>query len=213
MRTPKLVTNYKHLSDTELASLATRSTDALRTNTNFPDMDPTFAEYEPVAMDYIAKQGITATGRSSTQQAREKDEAREELIVMMRRVTSYINNFTSISSIQLGSGFEPVADPKGLQAPRSSTWARLLDSTRPGEILLQFEAIREAYQYELAFASGLDGSGQPVWQELEPVSRALGNFYSPVQDGVTYYFRVRSRNKRGVSAWSPVASLRARVNA
>lgn len=213
MTTPKLLTSYHGLSDTDLASLAARTADALRTNTNFPDLNPSFADYEPIALDYIAKQAITASGRASGQQKKEKDEARELLLVTMRAITSYINNFTMVSSIQLSSGFYPVSERRTLQSPRASSWARIVDSDRPREILLRFEAIREAYEYELQIAWEVDEDGQPVWQDLPPVSRALGNYYSPVEDGVTYYFRVRSRNKRGVSHWSPVASLRARVRA
>ncbi|MGV3761136.1 hypothetical protein [Parapedobacter sp.] len=211
MRTPKLITNYDYLSDADLASLATRTVDALQTNTHFPDLHPPIAEYEPVALDYVAKQAITANGRASGVQKEEKDEARNVLIVMMRRVASYINNFTQTSSVQLSSGFYPVLPPKAGQIPPASTWARLADSNRPGELRLLFEAVRAAYQYEMQLASELDTTGQPVWQDLDPAPRALGNFYGPVEDGVVYYFRVRSRNKKGVSEWSPTASLRARV--
>jgi len=213
MITPKLITNYNPLSDSDLASLAARTADALRTNDNFPDLNPSFDDYEPLALDYIAKQAITSNGRASGQQKKEKDEARDALIIAMRAVTSYINNFTTVSSVQLSSGFSPVSDRKTTQSPRSSTWVRLADSTRPAEILLQFEAVVEAYLYEMQIAWELDADGNPLWQDLPPTSRSTGNFYAPVEDGVTYYFRVRSRNKRGVSHWSPVAALRARVNA
>lgn len=213
MITPKLITNYNPLSDSDLASLAARTADALRTNDNFPDLNPSFDDYEPLALDYIAKQAITSNGRASGQQKKEKDEAREALIIAMRAVTSYINNFTTVSSVQLSSGFSPVSDRKTTQSPRSSTWVRLVDSTRPAEILLQFEAVVEAYLYEMQIAWELDADGNPLWQDLPPTSRSTGNFYAPVEDGVIYYFRVRSRNRRGVSHWSPVAALRARVNA
>ncbi|WP_262249696.1 hypothetical protein [Parapedobacter soli] len=212
MRTPKLMTNYTHLSDADLASFAMRTADALRTNANFPDLNPAFADYEPVALDYVAKQAITAKGRASSQQKEEKDEAREALLKQLRAIASYINNFTTVSSIQLSSGFYPVADPKGSQVPPASSWARIRPSNRPAEILLEYEAIREAYQYERQIATELDESGEPVWQPLPPVSDSRGNFYSPAQDGVTYYFRVRSMNKRGVSAWSPVASRKVWVD-
>ncbi|MFB2121216.1 hypothetical protein [Parapedobacter sp. 2B3] len=205
MRTPKLVTNYSGMSDSDLASLATRTADALRTNTNFPDMVPAFADYEPVALDYIAKQAITANGRASGQQKEEKDEARNALLKSMRAVAGYINNFTNVSSLQLSSGFIPVADPKGLQPPRASSWTRIRPSNRPAEILLEFEAIRDAYQYEMQIASELGDDGEPTWESLPLISDSRSNFYAPVEDGVTYYFRVRSHNKRGTSSWSPVA--------
>lgn len=211
MRTPKLVTNYEYLNDSALATLATRSDEALRLNANFPQLDPTYEEYAAVASDYVAKQAI-AVGRGSLQDVRTKDEARRALIAMMRRVTNYINGITNISSVQLSSGFYPVADRKALQPPRASSWSRLRDSNRSGELLLGFEAVREAYQYELAIASELDENGQPIWQELRMVSNSRENFYSPVTDGVTYYFRVRCHNKKGISAWGPVSSLRARVS-
>ena len=211
MKTPKLITNYSQLSDADLASLATRTVDALETNDHFPDLNPPFAEYEPVASDYVAKQAITAGGRASGVQKEEKDEAREALLVMMRRLTSYINNFTQISSVQLSSGFHPVLAPKPGQSPEASEWARLADSNRPGELRLLFEPVKSAYIYEMQLASETDETGQPLWQDLNPAPRAIGNYYGPVEDGVVYYFRVRSRNKKGVSDWSPVASLRARV--
>ncbi|WP_262249680.1 hypothetical protein [Parapedobacter soli] len=211
MRTPKLITNYDYLSDADLASLATRTVDALETNANFPDLNPSFETYKPVALDYVAKQAITANGRASGVQKEEKDEARAALVVIMRQLTSYINNFTQISSVQLSSGFYPVLPPKPGQVPSSPSWTRLTDSNRPGELRLQFEAVRAAYQYEMQLASELDETGQPVWQDINPAPRALGNFFGPVEDGVVYYFRVRSRNKKGVSDWSPIASLRARV--
>ena len=211
MRTPKLITNYDYLSDSALATLATRSDEALRLNANFPQLDPTYEKYAAVASDYVAKQAI-AVGRGSLQDVRAKDEARKELIIMMRRVTSYINNATTISSVQLSSGFFPVADRKVLQPPRAAAWSRLRDSNRFGELLLEFEAVREAYQYELAIASELDENGHPIWQQWRMVPNSRGNFYSPVTDGVTYYFRVRCHNKKGASTWSPTSFLRARVN-
>src|SRR5690606_17892221 len=161
MKTPKLITNYDHLSDADLASLATRTVDALGTNANFPDLNPPTAEYEPIALDYVAKQAITANGRASGVQKEEKDEARNALIVMMRRVASYINNFTQTSSVQLSSGFYPVLPPKAGQVPSASTWARLADSNRPAELRLLFEAVRAAYQYEMQLASELDETEQP----------------------------------------------------
>ena len=205
MRTPKLATDYSGLSDGELANLATRTMDALRDNLNFPDMVPSFGEYEPVAQDYVAKQAITAKGNASTQQKEEKDEARKALLKMMRAVVSYINNHTEQSSVQLSSGFYSVAERQKLNSPDSSSWTRIVMSSRPAEILLKYEPVRGAYQYERQIASEVDENGEPIWEPLPLVSNSRENFYSPVEDGKTYYFRVRSLNKRGVSAWSPVA--------
>lgn len=210
MRKPKLITHYGYLSDKELATLASRTSDALRDNAHFPDLHPSFAEYEAVALDYLAKHGISSKG-GSLQENREKNEAREALVTIMRRVAVYINNLTEVSSVQLSSGFHPVAARQGLPVPAAPAWARLRDSTRPAELLLEFGAVREAYQYELAIAHGLSEDGQPDWQSLGLVSNSRGNFHAPVADGDVYYFRVRAQNKRGTSAWSPVASLRARV--
>lgn len=205
MRTPKLLTNYSGLSDGELANLASRTTDALRDNTNFPDMVPAFDEYEPIALDYVAKQAITAKGNASTQQKEEKDEARTALLKMMRAVTGYINNHTELSSVQLSSGFYAVAEKQKLGSPDPSSWTRIEMSNRPAEILLKYEPVLEAYQYERQIASEVDENGEPIWEPLQLISNSRENFYSPVEDGKTYYFRVRSLNKRGVSAWSPVA--------
>ncbi|SEL99174.1 hypothetical protein SAMN05216436_10189 [bacterium A37T11] len=213
MRTPKLISNYKHLSDADLASLATRTADALRTNTNFPDLNPAFAEYEVAALDYVAKQGITANRNASAQQKKEKDEARDTLVIMMRRAASYINNFTNVSSIQLSSGFLPVADAKSVGSPGTPAWSRIRPSSRPAEILLDFPAVPEAYDYEMQIAWERDAENQLIWQAAGSNSNSRGNFYTPVQDATKYFFRVRARNKRGISGWSPVSSLIAQVDA
>ncbi|RNL92274.1 hypothetical protein ED312_03685 [Sinomicrobium pectinilyticum] len=200
------------MSDTDLASLATRTVNALQTNTNFPDLNPPFTEYESAALDYVARQAITANGRASGMQKEEKDEARAAVLKLMRAVTSYINNFTEISSIQLSSGFLPANDPKRGRAPDAPTWTRIRRSNRPAEILLGFEAVREAYQYEMQIAEKLDEQGKPLWRSLPLISDSRGNYYAPVTDGVRYHFRVRSLNRHGMSAWSPVATRTAWVD-
>ncbi len=210
MRRPKLITNYSYLSDGDLAVLATRTLDALSTNTNFPDLDPPLEEYQPVAQDYLEKQAVTAAG-GNLRETKEKDEARAALVTMMRRVATYINNSTDLASVQLSSGFYPAATPRSTGVPLPCEWTRIRASRRPGEILLEFPAIREAYDYEKQIADTVDETGKPVWQSAGSTSRSRGNFHAPVQDGVTYYFRVRARNKNGVSAWSPVSSMRATV--
>ncbi|WP_257670842.1 fibronectin type III domain-containing protein [Parapedobacter tibetensis] len=206
MRRPKLKTNYGYLSDADLARLATRTADALRTSTGFPDLHPTFAEYEAVALDYIAKQGITAKG-GSIQQNQEKDEAREALIVMMRRVTSYINNFTDISSIQLGSGFYAVEPPSALLAAETVDWIKFRDGRLPGEVILDWAAVKAAAEYEYTIADGLDADGQPIWGEIRRIRRSKGNIITGLENRLEYYARVRSRNIKGESAWSPIATV------
>ncbi|UGU17932.1 hypothetical protein LS482_08630 [Sinomicrobium kalidii] len=210
MRRPKLITNYTHLTDGELAVLATRTLDALGENTNFPELNPPLEEYAPVAEDYLEKQAITAAG-GNLRETKEKEEARAALVTMMRRVTTYINNFTNLASVQLSSGFYPVATPGSIGVPGACEWTRIRASRRPGEILLDFPAVREAYEYEMQIADTVNANGQPVWQSIGRTSNSRGNFHAPVEDGVTYYFRVRARNKNGISAWSPVSSMRAVV--
>lgn len=61
--------------------------------------------------------------------------------------------------------------------------------------MLEFEAIRQTYQYEMQIASELDAEGQPIWQSLPLVSDSRGNFFSPVVDGTQYHFHVRSLNR------------------
>ncbi len=192
------------MTDGELATLATRTIDALSTNTNFPDMNPPLSEYQPAAQDYLNKHGITSKG-GSIQQNREKDEAREALIVMMRRVTSYVNNFTDVSSTQLSSGFHPVEPPSELLAPGEVGWIKFRDGRQPGELILDWEAVKRAAEYEYTTADQKDEQGEPVWGEIRRVSRSKGNLITPVENRREYYARVRTRNIKGESAWSPTA--------
>ncbi len=205
MRRPKLVINYNHLNDSELASFASRTADALRTNANFPDMVPAFADFEPLALDYIAKQAITANGRASGQQKEEKDEARTTLLKSLRAVASYINNFTEVSSIQLSSGFYPVADPKALQGPDPVDWIKFRAGRLPGEMILDWAAAKDAKEYEYTLADALDSEGQPVWGDIRRSSRSKGVIVTGLENRKEYRARVRARNIKGESAWSIVA--------
>ncbi|MEC3879739.1 fibronectin type III domain-containing protein [Parapedobacter sp. 10938] len=204
MRTPKLIINYSDMNDSDLASFATRTADALRTNTNFPDMIPAFAEFEPLALDYIAKQAITANGRASGQQKEEKDESRKVLLKSLRAVASYINNFTEVSSIQLSSGFYPVADPKTLQGPDPVEWIKFRKGRLPGEMILDWAAANRAKEYEYTLADELDAENQPIWGDIRRSSRSQGVIVTGLENRTEYRARVRARNIKGESAWSTV---------
>ena len=206
MRTPKLVTNYDHLSDADLASFATRTADALRENTNFPDMVPAFADYEPLALDYVAKQAVTASGRASGQQKEEKDEARKALLKAMRAVASYINNFTSVSSLLLSSGFFPVAEPKALQGPDPVNWIKFRKGRLPGEAVLDWAAAKGAKEYEYTIADALDSENQPIWGDIRRSTRSRSIIVNGLENRTEYWARVRARNIKGESVWSSVAN-------
>jgi len=199
------VAHHHHPNQSDLPTFATRTADALRTNTNFPDMVPTFAEFEPVALDYIAKQAITANGRASGQQKEEKDEARRALLKSLRAVASYINNFTEVSSVQLSSGFFPVAYPKALQGPDPVEWIKFREGRLPGEMILDWAAAKDAKEYEYTLAEALDSEGQPIWGNIRRSSRCKGVIVIGLENRTEYRARVRSRNIRGESAWSTVA--------
>lgn len=205
MRRPKLKTNYEYMTDGQLATLATRTLDALATNANFPDLDPAFTDYQTVAQDYLTKQGITSKG-GSIQQNREKEEAKAALIVMMRRITSYINNFTGVSSLQLSSGFHPVEPPSELLGPGSVAWIKFRDGRIPGEMILDWAAVKAASEYEYTIADQLDADGQPIWGEIRRVRRSKSIVVTGLENRRDYYARVRARNIKGESAWSVVAN-------
>ncbi len=204
MRRPKLKTNYDYMTDGQLATLATRTLDALATNANFPDLDPAFADYQTAAQDYLTKHGITSKG-GSIQQNREKDESRDALIVMMRRVTSYINNFTDLSSMQLSSGFHPVEQPSELLGPLTVDWIRFRDGRLPGEMVLDWAAVKGAAEYEYNVTDQFDADGQPIWGEIRRSRRSKGVIVTGLENRREYHARVRARNIKGESAWSAVA--------
>ena len=207
MRRPKLLTNYKHLTDVELALLGEHSLIGLRDNSNFPNLDPPFEEYEIIVKNYLSKLGIASAG-GSIRETSEKNEARNALLTAMRKITTYINNTTELASNQLSSGFHPASSPKSISAPPPCSWSRIRLSRRPDEILLDFPAIKEAYDYEFQIADEIDENGQHLWKPAGTNSSSRSNFYAPVKMDTIYYFRVRARNKKGVSDWSPVSTIR-----
>ena len=109
------------------------------------------------------------------------------------------------------SGF-PTVNERGPQGvPQIPVNHRLKDGENSGQVILEFEAVPEAWMYEYQYTSVTDVNGFPVWDTMVHTStRSRSIMISGLMPDVRHYVRVRSRNGHGISDWSHTVALMVR---
>ncbi len=210
MRTNKVISNYDKLMDDELATLASGVEDALTGNVNFPDPNPTLPEFTAAAADYRAKLAV-ASRKGSALEVSLKNEARKVVLNLLRRLAFYVNEIGQGNApILYSSGLRLNAQPKEMQAPTVPDGVRLRDGRQSGQIRLDFNPLKEAWEYEYAVSSEVDENKDPIWGEPLSTTSSRANILAPVIPGMIYRVRVRARNGRGLGDWSEAVTLIAR---
>ncbi|SEM04647.1 hypothetical protein SAMN05216436_101252 [bacterium A37T11] len=210
MRINKVKSNYDRLNDHELSTRADGVVLGLTGNTFFPDAVPTAADFKVLADDFKDKLAI-ASPRGSSLEISMKDEARIVLLKAMRRLANCVNDVADGNAPMLfSSGFDMGAQPKDLPSPGKVTGVKVTDGRQSGQMRLDFDSLKEAYQYEYQISYQLDENGDPIWGESFFTGSSRANTIAPVIPDERYYVRVRARNTKGIGDWSDIVSLRAR---
>lgn len=202
MRKERIYTNYRRWSDDALATLAGRTVEFLTGNDAFPDLQTELADYADQVTDYRQKLEV-AKNRGSLVEVTAKNKARTALLRRMKQLSFQVNMVADGDAHLLASsGFILVGQPQVLRRPHAPLYGHLEDGGKSGELILRFEAIPNAWEYEYQIASDLDASGEPDWGETQRTTNSQRNLVAPVTPGQRYYARVRSRNPKGESDWS-----------
>lgn len=206
----QVLTNFARLTDAALANLGGTTLQAMTGNANFPTPQPTLEDYGTAVDDFKDKLE-TASRKGSPMDFSIKNESREALLAQMRLLAQYVNNTANgVVSALLSSGFPLKAQPGTMPVPAVPERVRLSDGRQRGQLRLDFDAVKYAWEYEYAVAHENDGQGQPQWGELLATTISRGNIIAPVVAGLTYFVRVRARNGRGIGDWCEPVSLIAR---
>lgn len=206
MQKSRVYINYNKWSDNALATLGGRTADFMTGNDTFPSPPIDIATYTALADDFrVALQTAIENGGKLAVTA--KNNARNALLEGMRQLAFYVNTVSNGDQHKLASsGFIQVLARQTLKRPFPPLLVRLQDGNQAGELKLVFEHVANAWEYEYSFANGLDEQGEPLWGPIESTTHSLGIVFEGLSEGVRYAARVRARNGKGVSAWSPVVS-------
>jgi len=210
MRKERLLLSYTHLTDYELSTLAGRVLAAMTDNDNFPDPAPSLAELEPLVNTYRTRHEI-ASRRGSALEISQKNESRQLLLEAFKQLAFYINTVSDGSQPMLvSSGLILASQPREVYVPDVPRLLRLRDGRVSGQMRLDFEPVKDAFEYLYTVSDTVDGQGNVVWPDPVLTTRSKRNFIDPVEPGTTYFARVRARNSKGMGDWSETVSLIAR---
>lgn len=210
MRKERVLLSYSHLTDYELSTLAGRVLAAVTDNDNFPDPMPSLAEFEPLVNTYRARHEV-ASRRGSALEISEKNDSRRLLLLGLKQLAFHVNMVADGSlPILVSSGLILASQPTEIFVPDVPRLLRLRDGRVSGQIRLDFQPVKDAWEYLYTVSDTVDEQGNIVWSEPVITTRSRLNFIDPVEPGTTYYARVRARNSKGIGDWSETVSLIAR---
>lgn len=206
MQKSRVYINYNKWSDNALATLAGRAASFMTDNEAFPTPPIDMVSYTALAENFrmTLQEAIENGGKLAVTA---KNNARKVLLDAMRQLAFYVNTVADGDEHKLASsGLVQVLTPQSLKRPFPPLLVRLRDGNQTGELNLMFEHVANAWEYEYTIAHETDEQGQPRWEAIESTTNSFGITLASLTEGVRYYARVRSRNGKGVSAWSPTVS-------
>lgn len=202
--------SYQKWSDNALSTLGGRTATFLTGNAFFPDLPVPIIDYAVLAEDYRTMLEL-AIRSGSKLEITAKNNARRKLLEAMRQQAFYVNTIANGDAhVLASSGFIQIDAAQSLKPPFAPLLVRLRDGNRQGELLLTFESITNAWEYEYSIASERNGMGELIWGPLHSTTNTRANTIEGLEEGVRYHVRVRARNGRGISDWSQPVSIIAR---
>lgn len=202
--------NYGVLSDYELSTLAGRVKNAMQdvdTAASFPDADPDAAALSLLVEDFIARHEVASRG-GSTLEVSQKNESREVLLHGLRKLASYANGIAlGRTSLLLSTGLTLVSSQRPSQLPGVTARVQLRDGRISGQMRLDFQSVKGAWEYEVEVGSSLVDEGEISWDHTQHTTSSRANVLTGIVPGLRYHVRVRARNGRGLGDWSEPAIL------
>ena len=210
MRTPKVISFYGKLSDSQLSTLAGKIAGAMAENPYFPDPMIPIETFIQQVEDHREKTEDAING-SSTFDKRLRDESRETLLKSLKALSHYVN-------VQ-SDGHLPALTSSGMILEKPGTPnvppyiienIVLKDSNLSGQISANFDAQKRVDSYDLQYGPMDPETKNILWSEPINTPKSSNNILAPVIPGQRYYVRVRARNNKGIGDWSEPASIIAR---
>jgi len=199
----KAKSGFTHLSDNKMLVLAHTVFAAMNNNTFFVAHYASVVELEQVMIDFQKK--LARSGHyGSPLDTAIKNEARKDLMKIMKELAFYVNKIANGSLvILLSSGFKISHYRKRTNPPEKVIGLRLKDGRKAGQMVLTFQSQPNVRLYEYRYSKEIDESGEIAWtDEVQITTSSRNNLIAPVIPGQVYFLTARAINTRGVGDWS-----------
>lgn len=204
MKYERVTAGFIRYPDGELLIAAARILSAMKASGCFAHPVPSLDEVEAVYADY--KQAVLVASVGGQVHTARKREQKRLLADVLQRLAFYVNSVCDGDLAKLhASGFPVLAKRRRGQPPGTPAHPFLRDGRVSGEVAFGFGPVGRdmLYDYQLGSAPGPDGT--PRWDREGTTSRSFRAYAAGFKPAAWVYFRVRARNKHGVSEWtSPV---------
>ncbi|MFD2552891.1 hypothetical protein [Sphingobacterium tabacisoli] len=193
--------NFFRLADEKLIVLGARIIECMKTSEVFTDPTPTIVQLEEAYEAYY-EAVVPAASRSRETQAL-KRERKRVLADLFQQLVYYVNTVADGQlSLLYSSGFPVLTGKRTGVIPDTPTGIVLEDGRRTGEVAFRFTPVGRDMQYEYSFAVEDLNKKELVWGESLFTTRSFKTYQDGFTAGIYIYFKVRARNKNGVSDWS-----------
>lgn len=207
MRKERVISNYKKLSDDELAALAGKIVGALTGNANFTDPIPSLAELTAWVNDYRTKHEIAIRG-GSVLDSRLKNESRTTLLYQLKQLAHYINTQSGGNLAVLSSSAMILAkQPENTKTPSVITRVVLKDGELSGQMRVDLAAQKFVWEYEIQLGEWPEGTADIVWGSSYFSTSSRGTIIDALSPAKRYYVRARARNSKGTGDWTEPVSM------
>jgi len=199
----RVALSFATFNDDQLNSAAVILISCLKNNPLFPDLPLTLAAF--TALQLAFQNAIAAAAIGGAMDTAAKNEARDALIIAMRRFAAYVQSLALDSeSDVLSSGFDIVTF-KGSKIPATLDTPMLtgLDNSLSAQLTLRLQAVSYAKAYEIQYCS--NGG---VWQSAGIFPNTRGIALTSLTPGTVYGTRARAIGGAArYSEWSATISL------
>lgn len=193
--------NFFRLADEKLIVIGARIIECMKTSDVFTNPTPTLKQLEEAYVAYY-QAVIPAASRSRETQAL-KRERKRTLADLFQQLVYYVNTVADGRlSLLHSSGFPVLTGKRTGVVPDTPTGIILEDGRRSGEVAFRFTPVGRDMQYEYCFALEDLSNKELLWGESMFTTRSFRAYQDGFTAGTYIYFRVRARNKNGVSDWS-----------
>lgn len=201
MKYQRAKAGFIRYSDSKLLVAAGHILLCMKNSLTFTDPRPPLAEIESAFEDYQQKVYAAAGGGLLYNTA--KRESKRRLADLLQKLALYVNVVCDGDLPKLYSSGFPVVDRrrKG-RSPDTPGQPFLRDGRKAGEVAFGFKPVGRDMFYDYCFATAVDKRGSPIWGELRTTTRSWTDYADGFVSGSEVYFRVRARNKHGVSHWT-----------
>lgn len=200
------LSGFLRMRDDELARQTATVIQSMTGNANFETPVPALDNVQAALDDYLLKLSV-ATKRSGTEETALKNEAKEVLADLLKKLAFYVNSNTGGRlSVLKSSGFPTTEYPMAGDIPGRVYDVRVKNGRFDGEVNITFQAVNKKLFYEYRWA--VVAEGDPQWSEPVMTTRSNQNYFVVPERLKEYLVQVRTVNAYGKSDWSDPASKR-----